>query len=414
MLLNLRVVTNFFLLAFVFFLPLYEAPKNIFSVLFIFNAAFYLVRIGFSFHRFTILSILILTLLMISSFSAGYGQEFLSEKQMIDNALNWALMPLVAIFILVMRLNYQESKLILKCLCISTTIAITQSFVTWEGRFPELNSVGYVNQSALYLAFVTIALCWILFESGFLIDRFLAVACLILVLIYQTAAESIVGTVCTAIVVLWTTAQYLYKYHSKKVMLIFAGFSVLASALFLIAPAKFFGPVEGLKVEFDSRLHSEEYLWSNRDRLLAASIELGGQSLFGFGVSSFKQVVTEENLENSIKEKGKDWSHEKNRFHVSSHGHNLLATVLVERGRVGVVIFLICWVGFLWIFIREFKTKQASMYGLLAIILVGFGGIGQTTFHVEHGQLAFLLIALAVQRMVLEDVVISNDNGTDS
>ena len=144
-----------FLLLFLFFLPLYEAPKNIFSVLFVFLGGWIAFRRQHAFGFFSRKdpAAWIFLLLAISPFFAGIGSPYMSYGERFSNALNWSLMPLVALALILFNVSRNQLVWALRVLCVGTVVAIIHAFIHCAGMYPELNSVGHVNQSALYLAF---------------------------------------------------------------------------------------------------------------------------------------------------------------------------------------------------------------------------------------------------------------------
>ena len=150
-----RDLAFIFFLLFLFFLPLYEAPKNIFSVLFLLFGV-----LAIFFENKTMLSVSnkkwirwAFLLVTISPFFAGMDSQYLDFSQRFSNALNWALMPLVGFILFSLCFSKNQLLLALRVFSFGTVFSVVHAFYAWSGTYPELNSVGHVNQSSLYLAF---------------------------------------------------------------------------------------------------------------------------------------------------------------------------------------------------------------------------------------------------------------------
>ena len=100
------------LLAFIFFLPLFEAPKNIFGTFFLVltacrflaNGKRFRLSVGYSYWIVTVI------ILILIPFLAGADSPVLSASERFRNSLNWVVMPLVA---LVFIASKPDSKIIL-------------------------------------------------------------------------------------------------------------------------------------------------------------------------------------------------------------------------------------------------------------------------------------------------------------
>lgn len=393
-----EVLCNYSFLLFIWFLPLYEAPKNIFGAIFLVSGAMRLYG-GWSLSKEISRSHLVfggLMILTISPFFSGLGSEDLHPRELFFNSLNWSMMPMIALIFLLNRYPPRFKDIVLKVFCCSLAFSILLAFYEWEGAYPELHSVGHVNQSALYVAFasVFVVLATFRYEENrfwFLIVCFTVglIAC------YLMASLSFVALGMFGAVAIFF---WLKIVAHRKISL---GLKVAAAAVVvigsLVLTTKFDVHESGSKFlsAFDYLTTTEGQAFSKRDALLRSSIEIANDSAFGFGVKSYSKVVTVDNLKAQLARRGVSWDEVKSNFFVSNHGHGLFSTVIVERGWFGVVSFVVALVlfGIYALTARDKEVRSCGSYIGLACFLMIAGGLGQTTLHNEHGQLALLAIA---------------------
>lgn len=395
--LRLKNVAFVFFLLFLFFLPLYEAPKNIFSVLFVFLGGWVAFCRENAAQRFKSKDLVVwaFLLLVISPFVAGYNSPYMDFWDRFSSALNWALMPLVGL--VMMLVNFSKAHLLwaLRCICLGSVIAVGEAFYSWSSTYPELNSVGHVNQSALYLAFCLIPAGLLILRHSHNFDLMLGIAVVLAAFYYQGPGHSMVGFGASLGVIggMWIIYCWNRKYLKILVGSLVVGLVVLS---FIVSqPPQIFGPYAGFKQELDYKLASKNDLFAARDRLVNTAIEVAGDSFVGFGLGSFGAASQSSEIQQAVEASGKDWGVEQRNYASSSHGHNIFANVLVERGWIGVStlgIFL------LYLLIRFSQNLQLeeNQIGVLVVTIVCFVGLGQSTLHVEHGQLAFISLALCL------------------
>ena len=120
--------------------------------------------------------------------------------------------------------------------------------------------------------------------------------------------------------------------------------------------------------------------------------------LLGIGMSNW-HFISLDHLKKSL-EKRNGTFNEKN-YYLAGHSHNLYLTALVERGGIGLavtILFMLIWIRQLTkTFFWAKKTKEATYLwaGSFGAWLATFGiGFVNTTFHHEHGILACLFLGL--------------------
>ena len=386
-----------FFLLFLFFLPLYEAPKNIFSVLFVFLGgwvAFYRENAA---DRFKSKDPVVWAffLLAISPFIAGLNSPFMDWPSRLSSALNWVLMPLVALVIILVNFSKTQLLWALRSIFLGSVIAVGEAFYSWSGTYPELNSVGQVNQSALYLAFCLIPAASLVVQNVHKLDLLLGLVVILAVFSFQGPARSMVGfgTSLAVIVGMWSIYCWNRRYLKLLVGSLLVGFVTFS---FLVTQAaQGFGIYAGFKQEFDYFLSSKSNPYSQRDRLVNTAITVAGESFLGFGLGSFGKATQSSEIQKVVEAEGKDWAVERGNYFSASHGHNIFANVLVERGWIGVSTLGIFLLYLLARFSRNLRVEE-SQIGVLVVVTICFAGLGQSTLHVEHGQLAFICLGFCL------------------
>lgn len=393
----------FLFINFLAFLPLYEAPKNIFSVLFLLVAGFTIFqdqhllssrkKMDFAERMFLVLA--------VSPFFAGINSPYEELGERFANALNWSLMPLVALFLMISKFSHDQVLWMLRVLCVGTVIAVVQAFYQWSDEYPELNSVGHVNQSALYLAFSLIAAGVLVLYRQHWADLVLIGITVLAVGWYQGPAKSMVGLGASALVIAGFFVIYCVNRSHIKILGASVVLGTVALTMAIKLPPSYFGPYQGFKQEFDERLSSKSDPYSQRDRLVNSALEVAGDSLTGFGLGSFGDATQTKNIQLAVQARGGDWASERHNFFSSSHGHNIFANVLVERGWIGVFAVGIFLFALVVIYLQNLKN-ESSQAGLVTVLVICVAGLGQSTLHVEHGQLAFICLSLCMKLTLID------------
>lgn len=320
----------------------------------------------------------------------------MESGERLSSALNWSLMPLVALILSLFNISRNQILWVLRALGLGTMIAVVQAFHYWSGTYPELNSVGHVNQSAVYLAFSLIPAGLLMLFRQHWADLILSGAVLLAVLWYQAPAKSMVGFGASVVVIGGFFVIYCVNRSHIKILGASVVLGAVALTMAIKMPPTYFGPYQEFKQEFDYRLSSNSDPYSQRDRLVNSALEVAGGSLTGFGLGSFGNATEPRNIQSVVEARGGDWVSERSRFYSSSHGHNIFANILVERGWVGVFAIGIFLLAMLVIYFKNLKDESGQA-GLVTLIVIFLAGLGQSTLHVEHGQLAFICLALCLK-----------------
>ena len=362
-----------FLLALCVFLPLYEAPKNIawlgYVVVWLANR----VRARDFGGRWdlwdTLIAFWLLSGFVIAPFAAMHGGEWRAPLDIVRNAaVLWMLKR--------SRLSERESRAVLSALVLSVVIGLVMGFTQlWTTGRLQLNSVGHVNHSAIYLD-IMLGVCaaWL-----FLGRQWAAAGAVFLFVLGSIFFAASRGGVVGALLVLCVLAAAWWK-RSRIPAVVVASALALTAALALIGGAEVFEKQEE-SVQAGHVLNFRDEGW----KLAVAMWQ--AHPWFGIGMDNFglasRQLGTKQLRE------------------LLPHAHNLYLNTLAERGIVGaaaVFALLALWGWWLlrWRPRREDTDEVWLAWGAatsawLVTIVVG---MVNTTFHHEHGLLAVMLLGL--------------------
>ena len=381
-----------------FSLPLFEAPKNIFSglIILVFLGRGIILR---SFGRAAPFEWAIWVLLAVILI-APVTSEYADQVGVFASSQHWLLLGLTAI--VAGRLSYGQNqwRVLMAAVIIGGIAAVGESFWIWSingKEYPEFRSVGHVNHSALYMLGVLAA------SFACLRDRqrwmwALGIAGIAASFAYFIPSRSMVAMGAGLVVSAVGLSMILRQFLSRAAIL----GSVLAVAVAFVGMMAT-PPAQGFRSELMGRFTSSSLL-SHREHLFRTAVEVYDRNpLFGTGVRTWNLATDEAVVREELATDGRDYDAEAWRFlHNLNHGHNLWTTLLVERGIVGVLAVTAYLALGLFTFARLYRDladdpdrQAAATLGLLVIIYLVVAGLGNTTMIVEHGQAAMLLVAIA-------------------
>lgn len=376
-----------------FCLPLFEAPKNISSLLFC--VIFLLTSIrtkntGANCNlNWPIWGLVVI--LWLAPFFSEYGNMITA----LDSAPRWTLLALFVIF--VARLDYSRTQLIVMwgALLCGGAVAVIESFWIWHfngEEYPELRSVGHVNHSAMYLL-VVLGCALAASCSKLRVLAWGGTLSILLFFAYLRSSKSGVALITTLVVFVVYVGIWIYpRFGWKRVLL--GGAVTFSLGLFLAA---MFGGE--LWQELATRLTSSN-ISNGRWQYVQIALEVYDRHpLFGTGWYSFAEATSAEVLSEEIAESGNvvDFA-----YAGHPHGHNLWTTMLIERGLAGVALVTIL----LFLYLRTFLPIALSREQLdpvdrgaavgAVLVAVGFAvaGLGNTTMMNEHGHAGMAFISV--------------------
>ena len=373
-------------------LPMFEAPKNILWGAWV--AVWFVGRWkegnwggGWNIWD-TLITTWVVSVLLSAIFAGATHKEWNACRDVIRyTSILW----------LLIRSNYSESawKVIYVAVAISVIVASIWAMLAlaWPHKYLgiQLNSVGHVNHSVIYIVICFGALLGGLaayWQSVPLRWRVAGVVGLSVLLIAacfsgSRAAASAMMLQALGLGVLWLR-------RGPRFLLV-AIVSVVAFAAMIVG--------------FDTEIwRKQEFASGSPHPVLGARYQIWNQALvewrmhpiFGIGNSNFDQAP-ESDVKNWLNSRGENYPD--NTYAVSSHAHSLYLNALAERGIVGVASIVALLAAFVASLLRGLpRPDDPPIHWLLwsgaASALLAIAGIGlvNTTLHNEPALLAMLLL----------------------
>jgi O-antigen ligase len=391
-----RPVELALLLAFVFFLPLREAPKNILWGLYVITWFVNRVRardFGGPWNGWDTISVFWVVASYLAATFAGIhrgdGNEFLAVNDLVKYVgLLWC----------VRRARYStgETLTLLAALVFSCVVAEIEALINWlvlhKRHALELNSVGQVNHSAIYMTIclgIDAAFTLVYWRTLTPARRVLLAGAGLLMLIglFLTGSRAAAG--CAVLIVCVLAAV------CGRVLGL--GRAVWAGALLVIAASLLIGGTSALQrqietTEDDNMLTQRDLIW-NRGLVAWRAVPW-----FGVGPDNYSQI-TARDLQAELKAEGKPY--DPREYAGAPHAHNLYINTLVERGILGLAALLaalLTWAAMLWRHRPRMGADPAALMlwcasfsGWLVTVLIG---MVNTTLHHEHALLALMTLGL--------------------
>ena len=376
-------------------LPLFEAPKNVFSVLFLCAWGYSAIR-GGGFGRSSAFDVPVFGLaaiLWVSPSFSAYGDTITP----LNSAPRWTFLALFVIA--AARLNYSRSQILIvwAALMFGGVVAVAESFWAWHlnGKpYPEFRSVGHVNHSSMYTLIPLAAGLGALYAR----EKWLKILGLVAIassLAFLPPSRSLVGGVAVTAVLIAALSIMAVRKWSLRGLILSAIVGLAVVAVVLITP-----PAEGFRAELVERVTGDNF-FSGRDKILNSALAVWDQHpLLGTGWFSFGTATSEEAVRAALEADG--IAYDPNVYWHFPHGHNLWTTMLIERGLVGVALVTVL----LFLYFRTFlpialsreqldPVDRGAAVGAL-FVAVGFAvaGLGNTTMMNEHGHAGMVFIAV--------------------
>jgi O-antigen ligase len=384
------------LLLMILFLPLLEGPKTVFLILFIALAlSRFAQRKILSFKKLKSSDYLLLTWILIGFVVAGFVEIHHKEWSGARSAM---LIPLLLFCVKNSQFTNKEITLFLITAIISTLLASAEGLwklYSHQKSALELNSVGHVNHSSVYLCItyaVVLAITLTQRPSNRWLSRLLPIT-LVIVLSYLVIISDSRGSA-LAMGVITLFYGLIWTKKSKKPLLI-----MLLASLVLIGGLYIKEASIVKKTLSQTTSQSSFNSLSGRIPLWNSALLIWRHNpVFGVGIKNFDQA-TQERQKNWLAEENKIYSDKI--YHPYPHGHSLYFNTLAEQGIVGfsvifINLFYVCYL----LYLNTPKREAPSIYWLLWLSATGtmqvvlINGIFNTTLHHEHGLLSVLIIGL--------------------
>ncbi len=381
------------LLALAIFLPLWEAPKNLAWLAFVLAWLANRFRARDFGGRWDVWDTLILVWIGSGYAVAAFAGLHRSEWGATNDLLRYGLL-----LWLIRRSGYgeRESRLVVGALLASALVALPHAYsrmlVTHSREWLEMNSVGQVNHTAIYLAIVlgmalsAVMAYWSVWQRAGRLLGILAVGSIAVSLIV-TASRGAIGV--ALILVLLLAAAWRPRMKMALIAAVLVG--VLASGFAWVAKIEVVRKQE-TQAEMDNVLSNRDRIWN------AAIVAWQRYPAFGVGMDNFGQI-TLERIEQWRREAGKPF--DAREYLPSPHGHSLVFNTLAERGLAGfaaLVAVLAAWMATL-VRHRPRARDPDLMWTLwgaaLSAWVVSVGaGLVNTSLHHEHAILSVMLLGV--------------------
>jgi O-antigen ligase len=258
-------------------------------------------------------------------------------------------------------------------------------------QYLELKSVGHVNHSAIYLTIVfgislSVAICKWSKKNIWSASLFIGISALLFVGILVGESRAALG-----IAVLVSTLLVFLISTSKVIKWLGIG-CIAISILTIIAV----NPVIVQKHKTNSSINNDAL--SGRHQVWNVSLEAAKwHPALGLGMDNWK-FITPNAIKDSIEKRGEIY--QANNYFFPNHSHNVYLTILVERGVIGIGVFIIILLAWGIQLLRNYQASKMNHQLIIwgsslsaYIVVIGIGTVN-TTIHHEHGLLTALCLGI--------------------
>lgn len=388
------------LLALLFFLPLREAPKNLFWLAYVVTWLVNRIRSGEWGGRWDGWDSLIVAWL-----ASGYLAAAFAGIRTPEANEWWAVNDLVrytSLLFCIRRARYSEQQcvailtMLLGSCVIGTLEGIWHWRVTGKRKWIELVSVGHVNHSAIYIAICMGVGAGLLIAKDIVRSR--SNQALIGTFVFFLLASLFAGESRAAVlaaVLLLLVIVVLGTRRRKAGVVVWIAMAVLIVASALLGGTRSIDrQVQNMAA--NNVLSERDLIWNR------AIVAARAAPWFGVGMDNFSRI-TDERLRRWVHEQGRTVVDRE--FARAPHAHSLYFNTLTERGVVGLAILLAVMSAWAVALVRRFPRSDSS--GEMGVIwFASFSGwfisaaIGlvNTTMHHEHAMLAIVVLGLLLSR----------------
>jgi len=390
---KLKFLELSFLSLFLAFLPSLEAPKNIFLAGYLIVALYRQSQLSPS--KWSIWDWIFLSLIASSFLSALFpfvvgGSEWKGFRGMLLwITFGWTLF----------RTDYNEAeKKYLFIFAILMTMppliwGLTESLVLHTKEALQLHSVGHVNHSAIYLSMMAGAsLAFLFSQFQTLKKKYMFILTLLSIFLLSGVVIS-QSRGAFAVVFLLAYAIILLSKVSFKIKTL----CVASLSIFLITIV-FIKPISVIEKQIANQEKND--ILAQRDKVWRVAFEMARLNpILGIGGGNWKQISVDQ-LKSSVESRGEKFVTE-DFASQWGHPHNIYLSNLVDRGILGLIIFLNFMLIWLITLINSYKKFNQDSKGMLFIMgsfsawstIFGIGFVN-TTFHHENALLALFFLSL--------------------
>jgi O-antigen ligase len=390
---KLKFLELTFLSLFLAFLPSLEAPKNIFLGSYLIIALYRQSQLPSS--KWGIWDWVFLSLIASSLLSALFpfiatGSEWKGFRGM----LLWVIFGWM-----LYRSEYNEKeKKYLFIFAILMTISpliwgLAQYLILHTKDTLELQSVGHVNHSAIYLCMMAGAsLSFLLSQLQKVRKKYDFITNLLFIFLVASA------------IITDSRGAFGIAFLLIYSMFLLSKISIKTKTLYLVLLSSFLATIVFIKPASVIEKHinniNNHDILAQRDKVWRASFEMARLNpIFGIGGGNWKQINIDQ-LKSSVESRGETFNAED--FALQwGHPHNIYLSNLVDRGVLGLITFLSFMAIWLITLIKSYKKYNQDSKAMLFIMgsfsawttIFGIGFVN-TTFHHENALLALFFLGL--------------------
>jgi hypothetical protein len=270
---------------------------------------------------------------------------------------------------------------------------LTESLVLHTKDALQLHSLGHVNHSAIYLCMMAGAgLSLLISQLQSAKKKYMSITSLLFILLFSGVIIS-QSRGAFGIVFLLAFLLFLLSRLTTKIKAI----SLALLTIFLISIV-FIKPVPVIAKQILNQNNHDTL--SQRDKVWRAAFEVAKlHPLLGIGSGNWNHIKIDQ-IKSSVESRGKTFNEEEFALQYH-HPHNIYLSNLVDRGFLGLTIFLIFMVTWLITLINSYKNFYQDPKAMLFIMgsfsawttIFGIGFVN-TTFHHENALLALFFLGL--------------------
>ena len=373
-------------------LPSLEAPKNLFTVLFIVSWVFISKRDKNWGGGWKLIDTIFL-LWILADIAVGinaivaHNQPASGSKDIIKFVLvGWA----------ISRSSFTIHQMIDLCVIaiIFTVMPLAYSYLNCNGgTCVELNSVGHVNHTAIYLLIVyAISLSLLVFNFKNIGNFLRATLVLTSVVLFYVVIDAHSRAASGLIVIITLTALLysIYYYRNWTSLIVSVLLISLASVVLVYNPPPVVNKfINGTDLVGDSprqKIRNHSYYVYKSNPILG----VGFGNYVHFGHDEIKEIV--------ISEEGE---YDSNKFLPSAHPHNVYYTYLVSGGLIMSSIFILFWLNILQIIysFNKGSNEKWLIFSSVGVVMTVLGvGLVNTTLAHEHALIAMFVLGLLISR----------------
>ena len=356
------------------FLPLLEAPKQLFLTLALISGFYIIYKYKIAIQK-DIITYSIIAFILFSIPGSIFGEYDIHIAKSLKGNLD--LIRILILFIVIRAIPIDKEsikRVVIYPIMIGFSITVIWGVydkIIYDTVSFSLHSVGHRNHSAIY-ALMVFTLSMVLYFTQQNKTVWLFGMILSIYVIFATGSRAAIYAIPMLLVIYALLSK---RVSIKQLSVIFALFSIVGISMIILFPDNFliYKLKEGLSPA--GRFFLSE---------LALRKWIDGNILFGIGAGNYKYINYQEYFQSMPLS------------HLPSHAHNTLMTYLVERGILATAAYIVFQIS---LAVKLYINSKESVYTTIALMMLianTIVSIVNTTFHHENGLLMVTIWAIAI------------------